>query len=88
MLVIAIVLHRLAMHFPKRRRGRSEVQFFQLPSHHRAAFVFQAMAHIVEPRLSRRLDFAIQRLAQFHEIFLGMKEIENANGLGKEPLEK
>jgi hypothetical protein len=46
------------------------------------------MAHVVEPRLSRQLVFAIQCLAQFHEVLLGMIEIENAHRLGKEPLEK
>jgi hypothetical protein len=87
-LVIAKVLHHSAMLFPKHRRGCGKVQFLQTSSHRRAAFVFQSLAHIVQPRLSRRLVFAIQRLAQFHEIFLGMKEVKNANGLGKEPLEK
>jgi hypothetical protein len=46
------------------------------------------MALVVEPRLSRRFVFAIESLAQFYQVFLGVKEVQNAHRLGKEPLEK
>ena len=87
-LVVAEVLNLLAMDFSNGWRGVFQVQLFQPSTYGRTAFVFQAMARIVEPRLPRGLVVAVQGLGQFHQVFLRVIKVEDAHRVGKEPLEK
>ena len=86
--MVAEVVRLAAVRFTHRLTAAAHIEYFQFRQHCRAPRMLQLMTALAEPRLPLLAAFAEEGLGQFHQMLLGVPEIQDDRGQRKIPAEK